>query len=214
MFLPFWSWLNRRKPLLLHLQKFLHIHNLTYVYIDFWQNWKKRWFTLCHLDPFNPNSMTLSYYSDSERREKKGSISVTSIVKVCPINGRTKDHIFCIETADKTKLVLKAADARTKNIWLAKLLEGCCKGGVSLSLPLSLSHAHTLTHSDILRAKSNNSSLRGVHWDAPHFELCTVYVVLQFMAVFRLSHGANVCECWLVLKSCTCALCFNLDPTN
>ena len=103
------------------------------------QNWKKRWFTLYRLDPFNPTSMELAYYSDSERKEKKGTINLTKIAKVSPIGGKTKDHVFSIEKTDGKKLVLKAADIRIKNIWLAKLLEGCSKGG-------SVAHAHTHTH--------------------------------------------------------------------
>lgn len=81
--------------------------------------------------------MELTYYSDSERRETKGSINITQITKVSPITGKSKDHVFSIETNNGKKLVMKAADARTKCIWLAKLLEACSKGG-------SISHTHIL----------------------------------------------------------------------
>ena len=124
------------------------------------QNWKKRWFTLYRLDPFNPTSMEISYYADSECKEKKGTINVTKISKVSPISGKTKDHIFSIETTDGKKLVMKAADARTKNIWLAKLLEGCSKGG-----SLSLSWTHTFCIADIYI---------GCCLDTVQFELCTI----------------------------------------
>ena len=83
--------------------------------------------------------MELTYYSDSERKERKGTINVTQIAKVSPISGKSKDHIFSIETSEGKKLILKAGDARTKSIWLAKLLEGCSKGGY-------ITHTHTHTH--------------------------------------------------------------------
>ena len=87
--------------------------------------------------------MELTYYSDSERKETKGSINITQITKVSPISGKSKDHIFSIETNDGKKLVMKAPDARTKSIWLAKLLEACSKGG---SMTHTHTHIHTHTH--------------------------------------------------------------------
>ena len=91
--------------------------------------------------------MELTYYSDSERRETKGSINITQITKVSPISGKSKDHVFSIETNDGKKLVMKAADVRTKSIWLAKLLEACSKGGSIMHTRMHIStHTHTHTH--------------------------------------------------------------------
>ena len=88
--------------------------------------------------------MELTYYSDSERRETKGSINITQITKVSPISGKSKDHVFSIETKDGKKLVMKAADVRTKSIWLAKLLEACSKGGSIMHARMHIStHIHT-----------------------------------------------------------------------
>ena len=87
--------------------------------------------------------MELTYYSDSERRETKGSINITQITKVSPITGKSKDHVFSIEISDGKKLVMKAADARIKSIWLAKLLEASSKGG-------SITHRHTHIHTHYL----------------------------------------------------------------
>ena len=79
------------------------------------------------MDPFDPLAVDLTYYTDAEKKEKKGSICIGQITKVNPTQGKAKEHIFSIETHDK-KYVLKASDDMKKTMWIAKLLECCSKG--------------------------------------------------------------------------------------
>lgn len=91
------------------------------------QKWKKRYFVLSRTNPFDPLSAELTYYDDQEKRHKKGTIDLSTIVNVNPIHKSNKEHIFSLEAPGRSYL-LKAADARAKNLWVAKLLECCSKG--------------------------------------------------------------------------------------
>ena len=65
---------------------------------------------------------------DSTKKEKRGSINLSKFVGLCP-NAKVgnKDHGFAVETEDR-KYILRAPDAVTKNIWIAKLCELCGQG--------------------------------------------------------------------------------------
>lgn len=91
------------------------------------QTWKKRWFILSQRDPFDPRSVELTYYSDSNLEEKRGTIDMPSITRIHPSPSKAKGHIFSIEIKDK-KIMLKADDAKTKGIWIAKLYEFAGQG--------------------------------------------------------------------------------------
>lgn len=93
----------------------------------FLQTWKRKWFVLSQRDPFNPRSVELSYYNDSDESGKKGSIDLTAITRIHPSPSKAKGHIFSIELRDK-KIMLKADDAKTKSIWIAKLYEFAGQG--------------------------------------------------------------------------------------
>ena len=73
-------------------------------------------------DPFDPRSVELTYYTDSNLAEKKGTYDMASITRIHPSPSKAKGHIFSIEVKEK-KVMLKADDAKTKNIWIAKLYE-------------------------------------------------------------------------------------------
>lgn len=72
--------------------------------------------------------MELNYYMDNSKREKRGSINLSKFVGLYP-NAKvgSKDHSFALETEDR-KYILRAPDAVTKNIWIAKLCELCGQG--------------------------------------------------------------------------------------
>ena len=91
------------------------------------QTWKKRWFVLSQKDPFNPRSVELTYYTESDQAEKRGTIDMASITRIHPSPSKAKGHIFSIEVKDK-KIMLKADDAKTKSIWIAKLYEFAGQG--------------------------------------------------------------------------------------
>lgn len=91
------------------------------------QTWKKRWFVLSQRDPFDPRSVELTYYSDSNQEEKRGTIDMPSITRIHPSPSKAKGHIFSIEIKDK-RIMLKADDAKTKGIWIAKLYEFAGQG--------------------------------------------------------------------------------------
>lgn len=65
---------------------------------------------------------------DNSKREKRGSINLSKFVGLYP-NAKvgSKDHSFALETEDR-KYILRAPDAVTKNIWIAKLCELCGQG--------------------------------------------------------------------------------------
>jgi hypothetical protein len=84
--------------------------------------WKKRWFILSQKDPFDPRSVQLTYFTDSNLAEKRGTIDMPNITRIHPSPSKAKGHIFSIEIKDK-KIMLKADDAKTKDIWIAKLYE-------------------------------------------------------------------------------------------
>lgn len=94
---------------------------------SFLQTWKRKWFVLSQKDPFNPRSVELSYYNDSDQSGKKGSIDLSAITRIHPSPSKAKGHVFSIELKDK-KIMLKADDAKTKNIWIAKLYEFAGQG--------------------------------------------------------------------------------------
>ena len=50
-----------------------------------------------------------------------------SITRIHPSPSKSKGHVFSIEIKDK-KIMLKADDARVKNIWIAKLYEFAGQG--------------------------------------------------------------------------------------
>ena len=66
--------------------------------------------------------MELAYYTDSNLVEKKGTIDIAAITRIHPSPSKAKGHIFSIEVKEK-KMMLKADDVKTKNIWIAKLYE-------------------------------------------------------------------------------------------
>lgn len=66
------------------------------------------------------------------KSEKKGSIDLKHLAGIHPAVHKSKDHVFTIEAGGR-KFILKAPDANTKNIWVAKLREICGQGeGFSL----------------------------------------------------------------------------------
>ena len=71
--------------------------------------------------------MELAYYNDASRSDKKGSIDMTSITRIHPSASKAKGHVFSIDFKDK-KIMLRADDAKTKNIWIAKLYEFAGQG--------------------------------------------------------------------------------------
>lgn len=72
--------------------------------------------------------MELCYYNDKTAKEKRGIIDLSKFVGIRP-NAKigNKDNIFAIETEER-KYILRAPDAVTKSIWLAKLCELCGQG--------------------------------------------------------------------------------------
>ena len=72
--------------------------------------------------------MELNYYMDNTCKEKRGSINLSKFVSLCP-NAKvgSKDHGFAVETEER-KYILRAPDAVTKNIWIAKLCQLCGQG--------------------------------------------------------------------------------------
>ena len=79
------------------------------------------------------STLELNYYMDSTKREKRGSINLSKFVGLCP-NAKvgSKEHGFAVETEDR-KYILRAPDAVTKNIWIAKLCELCGQGELYVS---------------------------------------------------------------------------------
>lgn len=73
---------------------------------------------------------------DNTKKEKRGAVNLAKFIGLSP-NAKVgnKDHAFALETEDR-KYILRAPDAVTKNIWLAKLCEVCGQGqwGISLSV--------------------------------------------------------------------------------
>ena len=65
---------------------------------------------------------------DKTKREKRGFINLAKFVGIRP-NAKVgnKENVFAIETEDR-KYVMRAFDATTKSIWLAKLCELCGQG--------------------------------------------------------------------------------------
>ena len=65
---------------------------------------------------------------DNTCKEKRGSINLSKFVSLCP-NAKvgSKDHGFAVETEER-KYILRAPDAVTKNIWIAKLCQLCGQG--------------------------------------------------------------------------------------
>lgn len=78
-------------------------------------------------NPLDPSSLDLNYYSDSEKKEWKGSINLQAIKGVNPVYSKSKGNVFSVETADR-KFVLRSTDEQGKAVWVAKLLEACSKG--------------------------------------------------------------------------------------
>lgn len=74
------------------------------------------------------STLELNYYMDSTKKEKRGSINLSKFVGLCP-NAKvgSKDHGFALETEDR-KYILRAPDAVTKNVWIAKICELCGQG--------------------------------------------------------------------------------------
>lgn len=77
---------------------------------------------------FDQSSIELAYYNDKSAKVKRGTINLSKFVGIRP-NAKigNKDNIFAIETEER-KYILRAPDAVTKNIWLAKLCELCGQG--------------------------------------------------------------------------------------
>ena len=63
---------------------------------------------------------------DSNQADKRGSIDLASITRIHS-SSKGKGHIFSIELNEK-KIMLKAEDAQTKCIWIAKLYEFAGQG--------------------------------------------------------------------------------------
>ena len=82
---------------------------------------------LSQKDPFDPRSVELNYYTDATMTEKRGTIDMPSITRIHPSPSKAKGFIYSIEIKDK-KIMLKADDAKTKNIWIAKLYEFAGQG--------------------------------------------------------------------------------------
>lgn len=76
----------------------------------------------------DPSTLELVYYMDNTKKEKRGTVNIAKFVGLSP-NAKVgnKDHAFALETEDR-KYILRAPDAVTKNIWLAKLCEVCGQG--------------------------------------------------------------------------------------
>ena len=76
----------------------------------------------------DPSTLELAYFMDSSKKEKRGIINLAKFVGLSP-NAKigSKEHAFALETTDR-KFILRAPDAITKNIWLAKLCELCSQG--------------------------------------------------------------------------------------
>jgi len=104
------------------------------------QSWKKRWFVLTLLNPMDPSSLDLSYYSEADRRDKKGTVNLQEIRAVNPIYTKSKGNVFSVETEDR-KFLLRAPDEQQKAVWVAKLLEGCSKGKAVLFTGILFSYS-------------------------------------------------------------------------
>ena len=79
------------------------------------------------LNPLDPSSLDLSYYSEADRKDKRGVVNLQEIRAVNPIYSKSKGNVFSVETEDR-KFLLRAPDEQQKAVWVAKLLEGCSKG--------------------------------------------------------------------------------------
>ncbi len=103
------------------------------------QSWKKRWFVLSRTNPSDSSSLDLSYYSDCEKKDKKGSIDFLKMRSVNPVYNKSNDNVFSVEMVDR-KFMLKSPDKQGKAVWVAKLLECCSKGNLTYSSlsPLAL----------------------------------------------------------------------------
>lgn len=71
--------------------------------------------------------MNLSYYTESTKKEQKGSIELSRIKSINPVHNKSKENVFSLELSDQ-KFVLRSPDKEGKAIWVAKLLECCSKG--------------------------------------------------------------------------------------
>ena len=82
---------------------------------------------------FDPSSIELAYYKDSEKKTKqKKTIDLQLVVNVSPVQkSGNKENVFALDMKGK-HVLLKASNILVQNVWLAKLLECCSKGERSL----------------------------------------------------------------------------------
>lgn len=77
-------------------------------------SWKRRWFSL------GPEK--LEYFTDTDKKTQKGSVTLADIVEVGHILHETRNHCIGIRT-EKRLYVVSCEDETAFDAWLAKLQE-------------------------------------------------------------------------------------------
>ncbi len=88
---------------------------------------------LSRTDLFDPSSIELAYYKDSEKKTKqKKTIDLQLVANVSPVQkSGNREHVFALDMKGKLVL-LRASSMLVQNVWVAKLLECCSKGEVTV----------------------------------------------------------------------------------
>lgn len=78
------------------------------------KNIKRRWFVL------DLNEGTLAYYTDKDKRNRKGSIPIPSVLSAVADSGSGLTNAFAIVTADRT-YYCQAATPESRAVWLGAI---------------------------------------------------------------------------------------------